>query len=301
MASFPDFQKASFNGINFPYSQISVRGGIRHHVHEYPHSPGGDLEKMGRFVYRFRFKIPFHDLPGSKLDVDFPDLYPARLRNFIALWDRQATAGLTIPNIGTMPCVATQWDGVADMHEALSGETWDVEYTEDVDQASVTKTIPRFGVKSMVASVEELQTLADAHNFKPGLFQSLNDAIGAVDGLFGSADAYSRLVAGKIEGIAQLCAILDRDTKEFLDPMNHPVVEALKDVWANAQDLVSVVPGKGGGELSTFRVPRLMSIGQVATKLYGSADRSVDIMQINPIEDPFAITAGTQLLYVKAA
>lgn len=295
------FQKASFNGINFPYSLIQIKGGIRHHVHEYPHSGGGDVEKMGRRLYTFRFRIPFHDIPGSRLEQEFQGLFPDRLRNFIALFDRQATADLVVPSVGTMKCVAIDWDGTADMAEALSGETWNFEFIEDVDQASLVKAIPNLGVHAMVQSMDNLNIAADAAGFKPGIFQALDDLVGAVDGLFGTVDQYSRLLAGKIEGVARLCAVLDRDTSEFLDPMNHVVLEALKDVWGNAVDLIGAVPGQGGGELSTFRVPKLMSIGQVATRLYGSADRGTDIMQINPIEDAFAIPAGTELKYVKEA
>ena len=301
MPSYPDFQKASFNAINFPYSQVSIKGGIRHHVHEYPHSPGGDVEKLGRKLYVFRFRVPFHDIPGSRLEQDYQGLFVDRLRTLIALFDRQTTADLVVPSVGTMKCVATDWDGTGDMAEALSGETWNFEFIEDVDQASIVKDIPNLGIHAMKAAAADLQLKADAHGFKPSIFQAINDAVTAVDAVFGVADQYSRLLAAKIEAVAELCSRADREVKEFLDPMNHAVLEALKDLWANAVDLAQNVPGLQGGQLSVFRVPTLMSIGQVATRLYGSAARGTDIMQINPIEDPFAIKAGTELKYVKEA
>jgi len=298
------FQKAQFGDYAFPYSQITIKGGIRHHVHEYPHSPGGDVEKMGRKLYTFRFRVPFHDIPGSRLAVEFQGLFPNRLRNLIALFDRQASLPLVIPSVGTMVCVATDWDGLADMADALSGETWNIEFIEDVDQASIVKALPSLGVASMVAAADNFEALWKKLYFAtkpPSIFQAINDLVTAIDGTFGQFEAYSRLVAGKLEGLAQLCQKADSDVAELRDPMNHLVVEALKDVWASAVDLSQNISGPKGGELSTFRVPRLMSIGQVATKLYGSADRGIDIMQINPIDDPFAIKAGTELQYVKAA
>jgi prophage DNA circulation protein len=294
------FPFASFNGINFPYSNITIKGGIRHHVHEYPHSPGGDVEKLGRKLYVFRFRIPFHNLPGSKLEQQFQGLFPDRLKNFLALFDRQATADLVIPSIGTMKCVATDWDGTADMATALSGEEWTFEFIEDVDQASIVKAVPNLGVHAMANAVEDLQAKNLKAGLNPSLFDKLQDAVNDVLGILGEADLYSRLVAGKIEGIADLCGKLDRELKELQDPMNHPVLEALKDVWANAVDLAQNIPGVQGGELSFFRVPKIMTVGQIATRLYGSAERGVDLMQINPIEDPFAVPAGFQLSYVKA-
>lgn len=301
MPIYDTFQKAAFNGIVFPYSQIAIKGGIRHHVHEYPHSAGGDVEKMGRKLYTFRFRVPFHDLPGSDLERDFQGLFPDRLKNFLALFDRQATAELVVPSIGTMKCVATDWDGTADMAEALSGETWNFEFIEDEDRASLVKEIPNLGVHALKASALELQTKADKHGFKPGLFQAINDAVTAVDAVFGVADQNSRLVAAKISAVADLCGRADREIDEFLNPMNHLVLEALKNLWANAVDLAENAPGVAGGELVTYRVPRLMSIGEVATNLYGSADRGADIMVLNPIDDPFEIKKGTNLKYLKDA
>jgi prophage DNA circulation protein len=295
------FPFASFDGTNFPYSKITIKGGIRYHVHEYPHSPGGDVEKLGRKLYEFEFTIPFHNLPGSKLEQQFQGLFPDRLKTFLSKFDQEASADLVVPSVGTMRCVATTWDGVADMAQALSGEEWVFRFVEDVDQASVVKAVPNLGVHAMANAVEELQAKNLKAGLSPSLFDKLQDAVNEVLGILGEADMYSRLAAGKIEGIADLCGKLDRELKELQDPMNSPVLEALKDVWANAVDLAENIPGVQGGQLSYFRVPKIMTVGQIAMRLYGSAERGTDIMQINPIDDPFAIPAGFQISYVKAA
>lgn len=301
MPIYETFQKASFNGINFPYTQIGISCGIRHFVHVYPHSPGGDVEKMGRKPYQFRFGISFEDVEGSPLERDFQGLFPDRLRNFLALFDRQATADLVVPSIGTVKCCAIDWNGTADMAESLSGEKWNFEFIEDQDHASLIKTIPNLGTHALKASVEELQKKADDHGFKPGFFQGLNDMVTSVDAVFGVSDQYSRLLGAKLSALGDLCARFDRETKEFLDPMNHAVLDGLKDLWANAIDLSESLTGASGAQLATYRVPKLMSIGQVATKLYGSAERGAYIMKINAIDDPFEIPAGTSLQYVKDA
>lgn len=303
MPSYKDFQKAQFGPIRFPYTQINIKGSLRHHVHEFPHSAGGKVEKMGRKLYSIRFRIPLHDIPGSDLERDFPQLFPNRLANLLALFDREATLDLVIPNLGTMKCVATEWDGTADMAEALSGDTWNVEFLEDDERGSIVGDIPSYGLAALAAAGDDLAAKAlAAYGAKkpPGLFQAINDAITVVDGALGTADAYGRLVAAKIEAVADLCGKADREIEALQDPMNHALVEALKNVWANAVDLAENVPGVTT-DVSTFRVPSLMSIGQVSTRLFGSADRGVELLQMNAIDDAFAIKPGTELRYLKKA
>jgi len=302
MPIYAKFQKASFSGINFPYSQITIQGGLRHHVHEFPHSAGGDLEKMGRKVYVIRFRCPFHDLPGSDLEQSFPQLFPNRLQNLIALFDKETTAELVVPSLGTIKVAATDWQGRAEMSEALSGETWDIEFTEDEERASLIKDIPKYGVAAMRAAGDNLAEQAKKaydEGRVPGLFELINDAITEVDGVLGEADAYTRLVAAKIHAVADLCGRADREIDELQSPMNHVLLEALKSVWANAVDL-----SENFGEtqdILVYRVPKLMGIGQVSANVYGTTERAFEIMQFNAIPDPFAIPAGTELNYLSDA
>lgn len=295
---YKTFPSAQFGPVKFPYTQFTIKCGIRHHVHEFPHSAGGDIEKMGRKLYSFRFRIPFHDLPGSNLERDFPQLFPNRLQNLLALFDRQATLPLVVPSLGTIKCVAVDWDGVADMAEALSGDTWNVELLEDEDRASVFATPPQYGVASMLNANEELQNRAAAAGFKPSIFQKINDAVAAVDGILGRADQYNRLVAAKIHAVADLCGKADREIDALQEPINYLILEALKAVWVNAMDLSENVPGIGPA-VAIFRVPTLMGIGQVSTSIYGTSERAMDLLKLNTVEDAFAIKAGTSINYVR--
>lgn len=302
MAIYETFQSAQFGPIKFPYSQFTIKGGIRFHQHVFPHSPGSDIEKMGRKDYVFRFRVPMHDLPGSNLERDFPQLFPNRLANILALFDRQATRDLVVPSLGTIKALATDWDGTADMGEALSGESWNFEFIEDQDKASLIGDLPGYGMAGLQQAADDLAKKAlDAYKKiglrVPGIFERINDAVGVVLGALGTADAYSRLVAAKIEGLAQLCATADNQIDELQDPLNHAMLEALKNVWANAVDLGESLPGIGPA-VSIYRVPSLMSIGQVSTNLYGTSERGFEILQLNAIDDAFAIKAGTSLTYV---
>ena len=71
MPLFDNLERASFAGYAFPVSDVEVTGGLRDHVHEYPHSPGGAPEKLGRKLYEFSFTSPM--LAGFPR---YPKLWP---------------------------------------------------------------------------------------------------------------------------------------------------------------------------------------------------------------------------------
>lgn len=297
---FTTFQKASFNGITFPVSQITVKGGIRHHVHEFPHSAGGDPEKMGRKLYTVRFRAHFHALPGTDMEREYPNLYPAGLTQLRAWLDLETTADLVIPNVGTIKAFGTDWTQTADLADALTGETLELEFLEDQDKAALAEGKGSSNPAKVTAANDDLQAKAALLDYKKtaktGLFQAINDAVTAVDGALGLADASNRLVAGKLNAVADLCSRADAEIEAFQDPINHEVLEALKALWAAAADLAEDIPGVAATIL-TYRVPTVMSIGQVSTAIYGTSDRAVELLQLNPITDAFAIPVDTQVKY----
>ena len=53
MTAFQNLSKASFDGIAFPVATYRLPAAFDHH--QYPHSPGGAVEKLGRELYRVRY------------------------------------------------------------------------------------------------------------------------------------------------------------------------------------------------------------------------------------------------------
>ena len=59
--AFSQLLFASFDGIQFPVRKVNVKGGIRHHNHEFPKAPGAALEKLGRRPYMISMSPVFYN------------------------------------------------------------------------------------------------------------------------------------------------------------------------------------------------------------------------------------------------
>ncbi len=304
MPVFDDFPAAAFGGIKIPISRISMRGGIRKHTHEFPHSPGGEQEKLGRKLYTVRMTAHFHDLPGTDFAARFPNCYPGSLLELRRMFEAQATDDLVIPSVGTIKAFALDWEQVADFGNATSGEEVSLEFEEDQEAAFLTGTMFEFGadaLSSRAATLSAKAALADYFGQpKPSIFDQINDAVTAAQGVIDQGDAYARLAAGKLEYVASLCALADRDVQAVQHPKNFVLLDALKDVWASASALSRTLSGQTD-QIATFTVPRKMAIGAVSTAIYDDASHAVDLLNLNPIEDAFAIPAGTSIRYLVAA
>lgn len=297
------FPKAAFAGIEFPYETIQIKGGIRHTLHEFPHAPGAELEKMGRRAYVVTFRTYFHDLPGSSLARQYPDLYPRRLQLLRQQFDAETTDKLVIPNVGTIKACATNWTHILESR-IVSGESAEFEFTEDQEAAMLDRVVRDAASKQALIEANDRLFMATAlADFKKestqSIFQDISDAVTSVQGVFGQADAYSRMVEGKLQAVVNLCSWADGQLTEMQDPVNHLVLDAIKDVWFAAKSLAENVT-QTRSPLRKWSVPKKMPIGEVSICLYGTTERGVDIMNLNAIDDPLAIPAGT-VLVVEAA
>lgn len=304
MAIFEGFPAAAFNNVKIPVSRVSVRGGIRKHTHVFPHSAGGEQEKLGRELYRIRMEAHFHDLPGTDFADRFPDCYPDSLLQLRKFGEQQLTADLVIPSIGTIKAFLVNWEQVADFAQALSGEEVTLEFEEDQASAFLTSTMFEFGANGLASKGSTLSAQAALADYfgqpQPSIFDDINNAIEAVQGVIGLGDAYANLVAAKLEQVANLCSEADRDVDAIQQPANYVLLDALKDVWEAAVELQQDVT-QSGASIQTYKVPKLMAIGEVSTNIYGDASHAVDLMKLNPIEDAYEIPAGTAIRYLNAA
>lgn len=304
-ASFP---KASFDGIEFPYEDIQLRGGLRHTIHEFAHVPAGELEKMGRRPYVISFKALFHDIPGpvgfpTIIEREYPDLYPKRLNELRAKFDKETTADLVIPNVGKIKACAVIWNQRFDARTP-SGESLDLEFVEDQEVDDFVKNEIDQGTSIAVFEANTTaQALAALADFKKeetlSVFEQIGDAVEAFQAALEVSDIFSSVIAGKLEGIANLCSYADSQVQEMQNPQNHLVVNALKDLWLAAQQLGQDV-AETRRTIRVYNVPKLMAVGQIASTLYGDSSRGVDILQLNAFEDALAIPAGTPVRYLAA-
>jgi prophage DNA circulation protein len=295
------FPRAAFDAVEFPYSEVTVKGASRHAIHEYPHTAGGEPEKMGRRPYMISFRGVFHDVPGSDMWRDYPRLYPDRLRQLRDKFDKELTADLVVPTVGTIKAFATSWAQKFDVRVS-SGETFDLEFLEDQQSATLVDFALEYASMTVIRETNDsLQIAAALADFNKvatvGLFQKINDAVTAVQAVSGQADAYARVVEGKIQAVVNLCAYADAALEEMQDPVNHLILNALKDLWLASKELAENIVDTRQ-DIREYRLPKVMSIGEVSNTLFGTTERGWDILQMNAIEDAFAIPAGTLLKFV---
>jgi hypothetical protein len=298
MAVFDGFQRMSFDGIAFPVSDVVVKGSVRHHVHEFPHSPGGEPEKMGRKLYTVSLTAHFHELPFTDLDEFYPKLYPEGLSTLQRTWEAQKTADLVVPNLGTIRAFCTEWTRKVDFRGARTGELVDLQFLEDQEKDYLLENVIEFG-EDFQKTYDRLEALMGTKIPEPpSVFQAINDVVTAILAISGAADASQRLLAAKIAGLTQLCSTAEREVAELQDASNWQVLEALKDLWKAAVDLGEQV---GGPEVQilTYEVLGTMAIAQVSTAIYGTAERARELLDLNDIPDVFAIPPGTRIRYLR--
>lgn len=297
-------QKAGFDGIEFFVTKVTIRGGLRHAVHEFPHSAGGEIEKMGRKPYVIVMHAEMHNLPGSDLARNYPDLYPVRLTQLRNKFDQEITGPLIVPKLGSIQAVATSW---AQNWEAriVSGETFELEFIEDQEAAILAEiAINPASVQAMTEANDELmaKALLAAYKLENDLsvIQKINDAVTAVQGAISQADVASRMLEAKLRAVEDLCSYADSTLESFQDPTNHLIVNALKDVWLSARELAENVVSLDATPIRTWTVPKEMNIAQISTKLFGTSEKGMEILQMNDIADSDAIPPGQVIKYLAA-
>src|SRR5512145_875212 len=138
MAYLDTLKPLKIDGLRLPYRRIRVRGGMRDHVHEFPHVPGGLPEKLGRKLYEIEISLLFDDAlmsaPGSPYAGR--NLY-ANLNVLQGRWDEGRKAKVYLPNIGEIAATyATSWTREIDV-KLRSGEQVELTLREDSDAASM--------------------------------------------------------------------------------------------------------------------------------------------------------------------
>lgn len=289
-------KKASFMGYDFPVTEVVVSGGIRDHIHEYPHANGGAPEKLGRRLYSIKMNALF--LTNGKA---YPHLWPTTLNYLRTYWERSTTGPLVIPTIGTIQAYCRVWTTTQNS-KILSGETAELEFLEDQGSDELVKAlitavptfVEAFGKYNVALLLTEFARPADI-----SIFDLISNAINAVLAVGDTIEAVGNLISAKLLAISDACSSADK-TLTAQDPRNSPVIEALKQIWDTAQR-ASETMFKDQASLRTYRVPMLMPISTVSSIVYnGDSSRGVEIMQLNAIDDPMAIRAGTSLRYVQA-
>lgn len=299
MPIFDNLPRASFSGAEFPVESVRVKGGLRYHVHEYPHIDGGDLEKLGRRLYEIEMRATFQST-GSDADGhsfgNWGPIWPSRLALLRSLFDAKTTATLVIPTIGSIQACCIDWDQemVAKMR---SGENTTFRFIEDQESAFAFSKLVQVKTESLIAISDKVAIQFDRVGVPRSFTDQLLDAVNNVLAIADQVELFGMQVGAKLGLVAALCREFDQRIEQFQNPGNWLALDAMKDLWAATQELATNVDGDSV-VFAFYEVKRQSTIAEIATAIYGSTERATELLQLNPIEDAFEVPARTQIRYV---
>lgn len=301
MAAYLDtLPRASFNGVEFAWDDLSIRSSLRHHVHEYRHTGGGALEKQGRSLYRIRFAGWFDEQLAS-LKKPFKGNYPEGLYAIRTMFENEETHDLVVPTLGTIKACLVEFEQRSTPEKNRSGERAELAFIEDQSSKFLVESLfidlTSSGLPSAMTGILDTAT---SLKVPTNIFDDITDAVNGVLAIRDTADMYSQLAAAKVLGLANLLGEADRTLDALQDPTNHALLEAVKVLWAQTNELAKNVTGNQAA-IHTKTTPRRMTIQEVSVWIFGRSDRSFDILQLNEFDDALAIPGGTSVRYFEAA
>ena len=108
-------------------------------------------------------------------------------------------------------------------------------------------------------------------------------------------DLYAELIATKAEQIANHIRVLNEAIE--LDPAEFfAVVEAMQEIGVAADQLAHDALSRVS-PIQFFETPIQMTIAQIGMQLYGDNTHNAELLNLNAIEDAFAIPANTIIAY----
>jgi hypothetical protein len=294
---FDTWRRAKFDTIEFPFTDLDIRGSLRKHTHEYLKRPGGEVEALGRRCYIFSVKCRFVDVFEA-----YAGLYPSRLSALISLCESERTYDLWIPPMErSFKVKATEWTRSISA-QLRNGE--DATFTFEEDSTEQYTTLNLIGTKSAAippkATVlaQEVRALEDA------------TAISALDALLATIDLYLTAVSlvqadiefqtARIDGVVRRCEAL-ANTPVMQTATAARALRALIEVWAlAAQEKAAQL--SASRPLLTYLVEQpTMNIIDLSIALYGTPRKAGALLGWNDLDNAMAIRRGTNILYLQAA
>ncbi len=303
---FAQLPPASFDYIPFPVTKVTVKGGLRHKVHEYPKSPGGAPEKLGRKLYQISMHAIFDEALLAPWNQGAEHLWPGQLADLFDRFDEGLTSQLVIPTVGKIQACCVNWSKEMEVKARRSGETVELEFLEDESSAYLIQNLIQVRVGDLSAKGLILTQTAALSPFVQTvlvpasvttIFDQIAAAIGVVQGLLSAADTVSGVLLLAVNSVLNLFSVLDDPLGAiFDDAANADLLEATLEAWAAAQRLQQDILQREAVPLIPYITPRTMSVGEVANDLYGDPERAAEIMQLNALADPLAIPSSTELV-----
>jgi hypothetical protein len=316
-AYFDNLFLAQFGNIRFPIESLSIDGQQRHALHEFPHTPGSQLEKLGRKAYTFNVTPIFDETVKVYDRINGMPLYPDALTYLQIAYEEERTEQFIIPTMGTVNAFITTFRRSI-VNGLRSGEKVEMSLVEDmVDEFSLTLPLSKVNASltEKLATVlafaypgEAALPAADLAAIKAkesatakderGLFAKLEGAVNDLFALQDQGELYLMRVESKVAKVTSYLSEIDRRVDRLQNPQNWPLVEAIKDLWASSVQVARTV-AKADRSPGVFTTPQIMTIQEASIAVFGTTERSFELLQMNAIEDASAIPKGFDVRYVR--
>lgn len=293
MSAFDELQPSSFAGIGFAVVGWTLKCGIRAHTHEFPGSPGGQVEKLGRKLIFASFDAIF----SANDPVHGPLAFTDTLNTIRTLFEKQESGPLVIPHLGTINAVCTDWEEIADPARMRDGIRMKLSFTEDSEEELSVDDVISTTASSLFNKLElMLEAIAPLEAEEPDLFESLEALGNEVQGVLDQVELAGDQMGAKIAGVTSKMQQIDESVSELGDAEHWPITRALHDMGATLIEFGKSVAAAVNPP-SSYVTPKLMSATEVSIALYGDTAHAVDILKANRavINDAFAIPEGTTL------
>lgn len=298
MPAFDSLQRCGFDGLQFPIKSVSIKARYRHHEHEYLRVPGAIIEKLERALYDIEIEACFDtNIRG------YGTLWPNGVNALRKKFEEGLTGPLVIPTVGTLPAFQPEWAQQIDMARVRSGETIRLAFKEDQTQRFLQLALVQTQQQSLATSTTNLAAIR-AQLAEPPADTSIFDAIEAgansILAIKDQSDMYGGLLAQKLGMMQSLLHEADSQLQSLKDPGNYLALEAFLELWNSVVTMGTNLAESPRGPRK-YVTPKLMSVADIATAIYGSSERASEILMNNQVNDAFAVTAGTEIVYFEDA
>ena len=297
---FTNLKRLSFGGIEFPFTEIQVKGALRHHLHEFIKRPGGEVETLARRAYSIVVRCDMLDtiLPLAPF-AQWVDVYPSKLAALVSLCEQGQAQDLWIPNWGrSLRVKATDWTRTI-MAAKRSGEAAEFTFLEDSTATFTSLNMIGASAASLVPKLADLQVEIEALNDPPALsaFDRLEAALDAYITAKDDALAAAEYQTARIDAVVARCS--DLASVPSLGLSTSAVANtALLSFWAVTIQVRNHQIG-GSRPLLARRAPRPnMSVVDLSLEVFGDTTHAVEILRMNDFDDAMSIPFATPFNYL---
>jgi hypothetical protein len=284
MSAISQLKTASFAGISFPYTRASVKLSQRHHVHVYLHTPGGEVEKFGRALYKVSFTVPAHDT----LNEPFRNFYANKLPQLWAVLETGATADLVVPNLGTVQAFGE--DANRTIGPATSGEPVELSFLEDQKALFALSAVFKPSTDGLVPQLGRFLN-ASAGLVEQSLIDQLLAGIDELLRLRTEVVVLANVLGAKASGVMYLCERIGRlPSLGIVD--NFQALDALLDLHLSIIRIREDATRRAR-PTSVKVSPATMSIVQLAAWIHRDTARAGELLGLNAFSDPLQIPRGS--------